>query len=311
MYRYVLRRILMTIPILFGVIFIVFAMMTLLPNDPGRLILGIEAHQEAVDMFNAEFGLDQPFLTQFGRYITGIVTELDFGVSFRTRQPVVDELSARFGITFRLALFSIITTVVMGIPLGVLAAVKRSTIADSTVTVYAMFLTAIPAFWLGLILIYIFTLQLGLLPSFGNQTWRHFIMPVIAMSLPASGGFMRTTRVVMLETVNQEYIKTARAKGAPEYIVIWKHAFKNACLPIVNAMGLTFSALLGGSVVIEVIFSINGLGNYILTAIRAQDIPIVMGGVVLLSALFCIIVLAIDLLYALLDPRIRAKFSSS
>jgi len=311
MYRYVLRRVLMTIPILFGVIFIVFAMMTLLPNDPGRLILGIEAHQEAVDMFNAEFGLDQPFLTQFQQYITRIVTEFDFGISFRTRQPVITELAARFNITFRLAFFSIITTVIMGIPLGVLAAVKRSTLVDSSLTVYAMFLTAIPVFWLGLILIYIFTLQLGLLPSFGNQTWRHFILPVIAISLPASGAFMRTTRVVMLETVNQEYIKTARAKGAPEYLVIWKHAFKNACLPIVNAMGLAFSGLLGGSVVIEVIFSINGLGNHILTAIRAQDIPIVMGGVVLLSSLFCLIVLVIDLLYALLDPRIRAKFSSS
>ncbi len=309
MYKYIIKRLLLLIPTLFGVVLIVFTILALLPGDPGRLILGVEAKQEAVDQFNADLGLNRPFAVRFFDYLTKIITRFDFGESYRTGQPVVNDILQRVPKTVTLASLSVIAVVILGVPLGILSAVKRSTIVDASITVYAMFLAAIPSFWLGLMLLYLFSLVLGWLPSYGAETPIHFILPVATLSVPGSSGFIRLTRVTMLEVVNQEYIKTARAKGAPEAIVIWKHAFKNAVLPLINGTGLTFSALLGGTVIIENIFSIMGIGKLVVTAIQQRDIPIVMGCSIFLAAIFMIIVLIIDLLYAFVDPRIRAKFS--
>jgi peptide/nickel transport system permease protein len=175
--------------------------------------------------------------------------------------------------------------------------------------VYSVFLAAIPGFWLGMVLIYFFALTLNWLPVFGAQSWRHFILPVVTLSLPASSWFIRQTRVLMLETVNQEYIKTARGQGAPERIVIWKHAFKNAIIPLINSAGLMFSGLLGGAIIIESIFSVNGIGLLMLNSVRNRDLPIVMCGAIFLATMFCVMILIIDLLYAVVDPRIRAKYS--
>lgn len=298
------------IPTLLAVIFIVFTILAAIPGDPGRMILGIAADQEAVDMFNHNLGLDRPFFVRFWDYLVGIVTEFDFGLSYRSQVPVIDEILLRFPTTFKLAVLSVVSCVILGVPLGILSAMRRATIVDASITVYAMFLTAIPGFWFGLVMIYIFNQQLDLLPAFGVSQWQGYILPVITMAVPGSSGLIRLTRVTMLETVNQEYVKTARAKGAPEAIVIWKHAFKNAVLPIINSIGLSFSGMLGGTVIIETIFSIEGLGKYVMTAIQSKDIPAVMACTILLAAIFCIIVLAIDLIYAFIDPRIRSKFSS-
>jgi peptide/nickel transport system permease protein len=207
-----------------------------------------------------------------------------------------------------IAVISVIVVLLMGVPLGILAAIKRSTLVDASITVYAMILAAIPGFWLALILIYFFAMMLGWFPVFGAETWRHFVLPVITLSVPASSAFIRQTRVLMLDVVSQEYIKTARAKGAPEYIVIWKHAFKNAVLPLINSTGMLFSGLLGGAIIVETIFSINGIGRYMLLSVQNRDIPVVMCCSIILSTLFCLIVLVIDLFYAFVDPRIRAKF---
>ena len=310
MSKYVIRRLLLMIPTLLAVIFIVFTILAAIPGDPGRMILGIAADQEAVDMFNHNLGLDRPFFVRFWDYLVGIVTEFDFGLSYRSQVPVIDEILLRFPTTFKLAVLSVVSCVILGVPLGILSAMRRATIVDASITVYAMFLTAIPGFWFGLVMIYIFNQQLDLLPAFGVSQWQGYILPVITMAVPGSSGLIRLTRVTMLETVNQEYVKTARAKGAPEAIVIWKHAFKNAVLPIINSIGLSFSGMLGGTVIIETIFSIEGLGKYVMTAIQSKDIPAVMACTILLAAIFCIIVLAIDLIYAFIDPRIRSKFSS-
>lgn len=295
---------------LLAVIFIVFTILAAIPGDPGRMILGIAADQEAVDMFNHDLGLDRPFFVRFWDYLVGIVTKFDFGLSYRSQVPVIDEILLRFPTTFKLAVLSVVSCVILGVPLGILSAMRRSTIVDASITVYAMLLTAIPGFWFGLVMIYIFNQRLDLLPAFGVSEWTGYILPVVTMAVPGSSGLIRLTRVTMLETVNQEYVKTARAKGAPESIVIWKHAFKNAVLPIINSIGLSFSGMLGGTVIIETIFSIEGLGKYIMAAIQSKDIPAVMACTILLASIFCIIVLAIDLIYAFIDPRIRAKFSS-
>ena len=310
MSKYVIRRLLLMIPTLLAVIFIVFTILAAIPGDPGRMILGIAADQEAVDMFNHNLGLDRPFFVRFWDYLVGIVTEFDFGLSYRSQVPVIDEILLRFPTTFKLAVLSVVSCVILGVPLGILSAMRRATIVDASITVYAMFLTAIPGFWFGLVMIYIVNQQLDLLPAFGVSQWQGYILPVITMAVPGSSGLIRLTRVTMLETVNQEYVKTARAKGAPEAIVIWKHAFKNAVLPIINSIGLSFSGMLGGTVIIETIFSVEGLGKYVMTAIQSKDIPAVMACTILLAAIFCIIVLAIDLIYAFIDPRIRSKFSS-
>ena len=310
MTKYVIRRLLLMIPTMLAVIFIVFSILNFIPGDPGRMILGMTARQEAVDMFNHQLGLDRPFLVRFFDYAAGIFFRFDFGNSYRNSVPVIGEIMNRFPTTFTLASLGIISVVVLGVPLGILAAIRRSTITDASITVYAMFLTAIPSFWFGLVLMYFFALKLKLVPVFGVSEWQGYILPIITMAVPGSSGLIRLTRVTMLETVNQEYIKTARAKGAPEAVVIWKHALKNAVLPIINSIGLSFSGLLGGTVVIESIFSIEGIGKYVMTAIQARDIPAVMACTIILAAIFCFIVLAIDLIYAFIDPRIRAKFSS-
>jgi peptide/nickel transport system permease protein len=311
MTRYIIRRLLLLVPTLLGVIFIVFLIMSLIPGDPGRLQLGIDATQEAVDLFNKQFGLDKPFIIRFFKYVADVFTRFDFGVSYRSHEPVAAGIISRVPATVTVALFSVAGALIIGVPLGVLAAIRRSTLTDRSVSVLAMFLSAIPNFWLGLMLLYVFSIMLALLPTHGIETWRGFILPVAALAVPGSSGFIRLTRVTMLDVVHQEYIKTARAKGAPEYSVIWKHAFRNASLPIINGAGLMFGGLLGGTVIIESVFSLPGIGRLIVTAIQQRDLPVVMGCTIFLSATFMLIILAIDIIYALLDPRIKKRYSES
>jgi peptide/nickel transport system permease protein len=282
----------------------------LIPGDPGRIQLGMSATQEAVDTLNKQWGLDQPFFIRFFNFMAGIVTRFDFGKSYRTNEPVVNEIIRRLPVTAGIAFYGVLTVLVLGVPLGILSAVRRATWVDTSVTVYAMFLSAIPSFWFALLLLYVFSLILGMLPTHGVESWRGYILPIAAMSVPASSGFIRLTRVTMLDVVYQEYIKTARAKGARESIVIWKHAFKNAMLPSNNGAGLMFTILLGGTVMIVTIFTIPGVGRLLVIAIQQRDIPIVMGCTIFLATIFMVIVLLIDIVYAMLDPRVRARFAS-
>jgi peptide/nickel transport system permease protein len=298
------------VPTLFGVIFVVFLILALIPGDPGRIQLGLSATKEAVDAFNLQWGLDRPFFARFFSFLGGVVSRFDFGRSYRTNAPVLNEIVARLPITAGIAFYSVLTVLVLGVPLGILSAMRRATFIDTSVTVYAMFLSAIPIFWFALLLLYVFSLALGMLPTHGVESWRGYILPIAAMSIPSSSGFIRLTRVTMLDVVYQEYIKTARAKGARESSVIWKHAFKNAMLPIINGAGLMFSGLLGGTVIIETIFTIPGVGRLLVTAIQQRDMPVVMGCTIFLAMIFMLIVLLIDIIYATIDPRIRARFTS-
>ncbi|HBW37553.1 ABC transporter permease [Desulfosporosinus sp. BICA1-9] len=307
MHKYILKRIILLIPIILGVSFIVFSIMSFTPGDPGRLILGQTAKQEAVDSLNNELGYNKPFLVRYVNYVAKAATG-DFGNSYRTGNPVFKEIFTRFPTTMTIALLAVITGVVLGIPLGILSAVKQYSTVDFISTVAAMLMASIPGFWLGLMMIILFSLKLGWLPSNGVGSFAHFIMPTIILSIPFAAQLLRMTRTTMLETIRQDYIRTARAKGATERTVIWKHALKNALLPVITVAGMELGALLGGTVVAEAVFSIPGIGTLILTAIRMKDIPQVMATVIFLASLFCIIMMLVDILSSFIDPRIRARY---
>ncbi|MDR2611224.1 MAG: ABC transporter permease [Clostridiales Family XIII bacterium] len=307
MYKYISKRLLMLIPILLGVVFIVFFIMSFTPGNPGRIALGMNAPQEAVDKYNQEVGYDRPFLVKYADYVIHAVTG-DFGKSYRSNKPVFSELLPRFPKTLLIVTLTICVIGLVGIPLGILSAIKQYSVADVSVTVFAMVLAAIPQFWFALLLILAFSLRLGLLPSFGSGSLAHYILPVLAMGLPGSAGVMRMTRSTMLESIREDYVRTARAKGVPENVVIWKHALKNALLPVITMMGMSFGLSLGGTVMIEQIFGIQGIGKLMILSIVAKDQPMVMACTVFLATLFCLIMLIVDLLYAFIDPRVKAQF---
>lgn len=309
MTRYICKRLLFMILVLLGVAFIVFSIMSLVPGDPARVILGDNATQEQLDMLNAQLGTDQPFLARFGSYIWNMVTKLDFGTSYSSRRPVFDEIATRFPYTLKLAILGVFFSSLIGISVGVFSAIKQYSPFDTISTILALFFASVPGFWFGMMLILFFSLHLKLLPSNGLDSLIHYILPTLAISIPYSAGILRLTRSTMLETVRQDYIRTARAKGVTEWVIIWKHAFRNALLPVITQLGNVFGQLLGGSVVIETVFAIPGLGSHIVSAIRMKDTPVVMASVMLMAFFFCLVILAVDLLYAFIDPRIKAKYA--
>lgn len=308
MYKYVLKRLILLIPIILGITFIVFSIMSLTPGDPGRLILGTSAPQEAIDKLNHELGYDKPFLVRYADYVRNAVIG-DFGKSYRTNKPVFKEIFARFPTTLTLAVLGVLTSVIIGIPIGILSAVKQYSKLDIISTTAAMLMASVPGFWLGLMLIILFSLKLGWLPSNGIDTFSALILPTITLALPSAANIIRMTRSTMLETIRQDYIRTARSKGAVERTIIWKHALRNALLPVITVIGMDFGALLGGTILIESIYSIPGLGMLMLTAIRMKDIPQVMAAVIFLASLFSIIMLMVDLIYAYIDPRLKSQYA--
>jgi peptide/nickel transport system permease protein len=295
------------IPILLGVSFIIFFIMNMIPGNVASLILGDFAPPEAIDRLNEELGLNEPFLFRYANYVSNALKG-DFGYSYRTRQPVYDEIFTRLPTTLKLASGAIVLAVLIGATLGIISAVRQYSILDAVSSVSAMFISAIPAFWLGLLSILLFSLRLGLLPSNGADQASAFIMPVVTLSLPAAAEILRLTRSTMLEVIRQDYIRTAKAKGAPKNAIIFRHALKNAMFPIITVAGMHFGGLLGGSVITESVFAMPGVGTLVINAIRTKDTPQVMASVLLLAAIFCFLMLAIDLLYAFIDPRVRARY---
>lgn len=306
--KYIAKRLLVLIPVILGVTFIIFSIMALTPSSPGRLILGIQASEEDVAAKNHELGYDKPFMTRFVNYVADAVTG-DFGKSYLTNRPVVEEIWNRFPTTFKLAVLSVVTSIMIGVPLGILSAVKQYSAIDLISTVTAMFMASVPGFWLGLMMMLLFALKLGWLPVSGAGTWAHYVLPTLTLAIPSSASLLRLTRSTMLETIRQDYIRTARAKGAKEGHVIFRHALKNALLPLITSVGMHFGGLLGGTVLIESVFSFPGLGSRMLEAIRDKDVPMVTGCTVFLAVLFCLIMLVVDLLYAYVDPRVKAQYS--
>ncbi len=307
MLKYIARRILILIPMMLAIIFIIFSIMELTPGDPARLILGTNATQEAVDSLTKEMGFDRPFIVRYADYVLNAFKG-DLGNSWRTGRPVFQEVLGRFPTTVKLASLSIIIALFIGLPLGVLSAIKQYSIFDAVGTTVAMILASVPSFWLGMMGILLFSLKLGWLPSHGYDTWVHYLMPAITLACPEIAVLLRLTRTTMLETIRQDYIRTARAKGQKEKVVIFDHALQNALLPVVTITGTDFAGLLGGVVTIETVFSINGVGLLILNAIQMKDVPVVTGCAIFLSFSVIILMLFVDIIYAFIDPRVKALY---
>lgn len=311
MYRYIIKRLLFLIPTIFGVTFIIFAIMSITPGDPGRAILGVNAPQADVDIYNHMLGYDLPFLQKYFNYMKNMIISQDFGISYFTKQSVFNEILPRFALTIKLALTGVALSAFIGIPLGIKAAVNQYSLWDTIPSFLAFFIAAIPGFVLGMVLLYIFALKLNLLPSYGIDNIFSYIMPVLAISIPPSAQNMRFTKSSMLEAIRQDYVRTARAKGAPEHTVIWKHTLKNALLPVVTQVGMSLGMLIAGTVVVEKLFSLPGIGSLIVDRISFKDEPVIIAGTILISVAFTVVMLIVDIAYAFIDPRIRAKYSST
>lgn len=310
MYKYVLQRLLLMIPIVLLVVLIVFFILNVTPGDPGRLILGTgpEVTQEMVDNLNHELGMDRPLLVRYVDYIKNAL-KLDFGNSYRTGKPVFEAILKSFPTTFKVAVLAVLTSAIIGVPLGIVSAIKRYSFLDMSMTVVAIVLASVPGFWLGIMLILIFSLKLGLLPPSGIGSIKHYIMPVTTLALPSTAYLIRMSRTVMLGVLRQDYIRTAKAKGASRKRIIYKHALRNALLPVVMSLGMNFAGLLGGTIITEMVFGLPGVGSTILAGMNAKDIPIIMAATIFLAILCMVIVLIIDIMYAYIDPRIKAVFN--
>ena len=306
--KFILKRLLYMIPVLLGVAFLVFAILSLTPGDPGTIILGITAKPEDIASLNEQFGYNKPFLIRFFPYIKDIVLHFNLGVSYQTREPVINDIMAKFPNTLKLTIFSMSLSAIIGISFGIISAVKQYSALDHICVVTALVFACIPGFWLGLMLMMLFSLKLGWLPSYGAESLKNFILPTLTVSMTSAAGLLRLTRSAMLETIRQEYIRTAKAKGASKKRIIIKHALRNALMPVVTTLGTSFGASLGGAIIAETVFAMPGMGTLITTAIRQKDIPMVMGSTLFLAVLFSLIILLVDILYAVIDPRIMDKY---
>ena len=312
MRTYVARRVLMLIPVLLGVSVLVFLLLHLAPGNPALLIAGADAPPETVARIERQLGLDQPLCVQYWRYLSGVLRG-DLGRSLRSRVPVSEEIRRTFGVTLQLTVVGVTLSALGGIPLGVTSAVHQNSIVDNITMFTALLGISMPVFAVGLILMWVFGLNLGWFPISGFKPlttvegWRHIVLPAITVSLASVATLARLTRSSMLEVLRQDYVRTSRAKGLGERKVIYRHALKNALLPVITVVGLQFGYLLGGAVVTETIFSIPGMGRLSVSAIGMRDFPIVQGTVLVIAVVFVLVNLLVDLLYALIDPRIRYK----
>jgi len=307
LHKFIIKRLLMLIPVLLGVMFVVFALGHFAPGDPARTILGEGTSDEAIHQLREQMGLNDPFLVQYFNFLIKAV-QLDFGQSYQTQRDVFTEIFARFPNTMQLAAMGVVLAVVLGIPLGILSAVKQYSVFDFGATFFGLFWVSIPNFWLGMMMIILFTVTLQWLPATGFNEPLQWIMPTIAIGTNSLAIVMRMTRSSMLECIRQDYIRTARAKGQKEGVVIFKHALRNALIPVTTTVGMQFGFLLGGAVLTETIFAIPGLGAFLVSAILNRDFAIVRGGVILIALTFTVVNLAVDILYSFIDPRIRSQY---
>ena len=308
MSKYILKRLLWMIPVVLGVLLIVFFISYITPGDPVKTILGSNYTQEAYDAKTKELGLDKPFFYQYGKYVLDMVTKGDLGTSYSYGHSVSEQIWSRMGITFEIGILGVLLTIILGVPFGVLSATKQYSVLDYSVTTLSTLFAAMPNFWLALVAILLFSLKLRWLPATGFGTVQQLILPVLTNALTSVAVVARMTRSSMLEVIRQDYIRTARAKGLREGHIIFGHALKNALIPVLTVVGMQMSMVMGGSVIVETIFSIPGLGAYMMAGINARDYPVINGCVVVLSLSICVMNLLVDIAYAYVDPRIRAQY---
>ena len=304
MLQFIVRRLIQTIPVVIGVTMLVFSLMHLIPGDPAQIIAGEVAPEAQVEAIRERLGLNDPLHVQYGRYISNLL-QGDLGQSVRSSRSVVYEIKPRIGITMRLATYSMLLSVVFGLVAGVISAVRRYSLIDSFIMVAALFSFSMPNFWLGLMLIKYISIDLALLPPSGWGTWQQAILPVITLGTAGAAIIARMTRSSMLDVINQDYIRTARAKGVKERLVIYKHALKNALIPVVTVIGIEMGMLLSGTVLAETVFAVNGMGRLAIDAIRTRDFPLVQGIVLIFALIFVLVNLLVDISYRYLNKRIE------
>ena len=309
MIRYVVKRFLMLIPLVLCITFVVYGLMSLAPGDPASIMLPSNAPQEQKDALNHKLGYDRPFLVKYADFVYNLVFKGDFGISYRTQQPIINEFKTRLPISITLAFTSLTLAACIGIPLGVLSAVKQYSLLDTIPSVMALTLSAVPPFWFGMMLIYFLAYKLGLFPSYGMGGIEHWVLPTLTIAVVYAAEILRYTRSSMLETIRADYVRTARAKGVAERTVIWKHAMKNGLLPVITLLGSSFGAQIGGAIVTENLYNLPGLGTLTLVSINMRDTPTVVATSVIFATLYNIILILVDLMYAFIDPRIKAKYS--
>ncbi len=306
MLRYVAKRLLGLGPTLLIVAVLVFLLVHLLPGDPARLAAGPEATPETVELVRRDLGLDQPLTVQFLRFVQGALHG-DFGTSMRTKRPVVAEISARFAPSFWLTVWAMAWSVLIGMGLGIISAVWRNRWPDRLCMTLAVSGISFPAFALGMLLMQIFAVQLRWLPAIGADSWRHYVLPSLTLGAAVAAIMGRFTRSSFIDILGDDYIRTARAKGLSEPVVVTKHALRNALIPIVTMMGLQFGFLLGGSIVVEVVFNWPGMGRLLVDAVDMRDYPVIQALVLLFSLEFILINLLVDVLYGVINPAIRYR----
>jgi peptide/nickel transport system permease protein len=302
---YLFRRFLQSLLVLLGVSFVVFGIL-FLTGDPALILLPPDASIEDIAKFREQMGFNDPFLVQYGRFLAGALRG-DFGQSVRHGEPAFDLVMERMPATFELSGAALALALCLSIPAGIISAVRRNTVLDYISTVVALLGQSMPTFWLGIMLILLFSVQFNILPSSGRGGWQHIVLPAVTLGLFTTARITRLTRSGMLEVLNQDYIRTARAKGVANPPVVWKHALKNAAIPIVTIVGIELGTLLGGSVITETIFAWPGVGRLSVQAIYNRDYPVVQAAVFTLAATFVLVNLVVDVLYTYLDPRIRLR----
>lgn len=308
MIKFILKRVLVMIPVLLGVIIVIFAITYFTPGEPGYTVLGANATDEQIAEWHQEVGLDKPFFIQLYNYIKDIVTKWDFGKSFDNSQPVMTIIVDRLPVSLKLGIISTLIGVVIALPLGILAAVKQNSVYDYLSTVFALFGASMPGFWLGMILVILFAVTLKWVPTSGVDSIKSWILPCITAGLFPVATIMRTTRSSVLEIIRQDFITTARAKGQSEGAIISKHTLRNSMLPVITVIGVSMSAAIAGSLIIETVFTMPGLGMLLSGAISTRDYPIIRGCTIIYSIIVCVMNLLVDIVYTMVDPRIKNQF---
>lgn len=307
MIKYVGRRLLMLIPVMIGVVLIVFTLMYITPGDPVDALLGDSATPEAAALLREQLGLNGGYFERLSRYVVNLLKG-DLGISYSTKQPVMVRLLATFPYSIKLAALGVLFAVIMGLVVGIISAVFQYSMFDHVAMFICMIGNAMSSFWLGLLLLLMFCLRLRWFPASGFSTLRHMVLPSFTVGFHSAAVIARMTRSSMLEVIRQDYIVTARAKGQKEWLVVIHHALKNALIPIITTIGMQFGILLGGAVLVESIFEVPGVGKMMVNSIKSRDFPVVQGGVLAIAMLFSIVNLLVDILYAYVDPRIRSQY---
>lgn len=311
MLKYIIRRILLLIPVIIGVMLIVFTFQSISGDDPALSILGAGSTEEAREAKQDELGLNDPIAVQFGRYVWNFFTKGDLGDSYETGQPVTKEIFNRFPVTIKLALIAVFFGVLFGIPLGIWAAMRQNRPVDNAIVTFSVFLESVPNFWLALLMITLFSIRMHILPSIFERSLSGWVLPSITVIVGSLSMIIRVTRSSMLETIRQDYVRTARAKGQTELAIILRHILRNSLIPIVNSVGNTLGQLLGGALIVETIFGMPGIGKYTVDAVSARNYPSILGSVVILAITFTLINLIVDLTYILINPSLKTAIVKS